>query len=150
MTTLVMDTLESTLSQSLSFKLNRRVQVGSLVPYLYVHNFTGSVSLSLTGASGTLFSKTFSLADIKTSLGTTDNYHHVFYSVIPTNPTQLEKGEYTLTLAAGSGYSSTGISFIGWIKQHENIQNEMDYIPLSDIQNSYAVRFKEYKEGINV
>jgi len=148
MSTLVVETLIDSLTQDLEFKLNERVHIGSFIPYLYVHGYSSAVfNFTLSGSSGTVFSKNFTIQDIKDSLVTTDNYIIDLYPIIPTNPVQISKGAYSLTLSAISGYAS-GATFIGWVKQHENIQNTMDYLPLSDDQNSFTLRYKIYKEGI--
>jgi len=92
-------------------------------------------------------SKSFTSADIKAASGTTDNYLYSFYPVIPTNPLKIEKGDYILRLKT-SGYTASGSSFIGWIQQHEDIQNSISYNPINDSQNPLAFRVKIYKEGI--
>jgi hypothetical protein len=71
----------------------------------------------------------------------------VFYPIIPDSPIKLEKGTYTLKLTA-SGYISNSSSFIGWLQQFEDVQNDMDYLPLFSNQNSLAFRLKIFKEGV--
>jgi hypothetical protein len=148
MTTLLVQKLYSELSQEVTFDLNERVHIGSIIPYIYLHNApAGTFTFEMTGPNGAVFSKSFTSSDIKTALSTTDNYAHVYYAISPTNPVQIEKGAYTFTLTA-SGYTPTESSFIGWIQQHENIQNEMSYDPIDDEQNSLCIRYKSYREGI--
>ena len=149
MTTLFVATLEDELIQEIKYNLEERLHVGAFIPYLYVHNASADFfTFELSNTDGVLFEKNFTVSEMKESLGTTDNYFHVFYPIIPVNPIQLEKGEYSVRLIPGTNYTQDGSSFIGWIKQFENIQNEMDYVPLDDNSNSYAIRYKCYKEGI--
>lgn len=108
----------------------------------------GTFTLEMTGPNGVVISESFSSNDIKNAIGTTDNYAHVFYPIIPIDPVQIESGSFTIKLTS-SGYSPTESAFIGWVQQHENIQNEMSYIPADDTSNTFAIRFKSYKEGIN-
>jgi len=115
---------------------------------IYLHNSpAGSFTLELEDSSGVIMSKSFSSSDVKTASETTDNYLYSFYPVIPTSPVRVEKGSYTLRIKT-SGYTATGSSFIGWIQQHEDIQNTMSYNPSNDSQNPLAFRVKIYKEGI--
>lgn len=107
----------------------------------------GTFTLEMTGPNGVVVSGSFTSIDIKSAISTNDNYAHVFYPIIPITPIQIEKGSFTIKLIS-SGYSPTESSFLAWIQQHENIQNEMSYIPADDTGNSFAVRFKSYKEGI--
>lgn len=148
MTTLVCQTLYTELTQEVFYGSRERLQIGCFSPYLLMMNSpVGTFNLEVIGTNGTVFSESFNSSDIKASIPTTDNYAHVFYPVIPTNPVQIEYGSFTIKLTA-SGYTPTNSSFLGWIQQHENIQNEMTFTPSNDAENSLAVRFKSYKEGI--
>ena len=146
MSTLLVQRLETELAQTLSYNMSGRCQVGGFYPYLYMHNApSGTFTFELlNGDDDVIMTKVFTSADIKTSLSTSNNYAHVFYPIIPTNPIQIEYGNYTIKLSA-SGYSSSDSSYLGWVQQHENIQNIMDYTPAFDTQNSLAIRIKEYE-----
>lgn len=148
MTTLLIQTLYSELSQSFNYGLNERVHVASIAPYLYMSDApAGTFTVDLTGPNGVVISKSFTSSDIKTSLSTTDNFAHVFYPIIPENPVHIEYGAYTIKLTA-TGYTATDSSFIGWIQQHENLNNSLSYTPSDDSKNPLSIRFKIYKEGI--
>lgn len=150
MTTLLSKTLETSLSQEIRFSLSTRIHIAALIPYLFMFNApagTFTFELYSQDRTETVFTKTFDCDDIKTALSTTDNYAHVFFPIIPTNPVQIEAGLYTISITA-SGYTATVGSFLGWIQQHENIQNEMEYVPVNDEENPLAVRYKIYKEGV--
>ena len=149
MTTLLAEPLNSVLSQDFTIDDNSRHPIGAVIPYLYMHNapsgtFTFSVINQL---AETIISKSFTSTDLKTALGTTSNYCHVFYPIIPTNPIQFEKGNYIFQLSA-IGYTKLDSSFIGWIRQHENLNNILGYVPESDGQNPLATRLKVYYRGI--
>lgn len=146
---LLVETLKTQFSQIINYE-GERVSIGAFIPYLYCHNVSGTFTFEVESNSETIFSQNFSIDEIKTSLNTSNNYFHVFYPIVPINPVQLETGQYTFKLIAPIGYMPNQSSFIGWVKQHEDIQNKMDYIPSNDRQNTFAIRFKAYKEGINV
>jgi len=147
MTTLVAQTLFNELIQEVRYNLQERKHIGCISPYLYLHNAVGTFTFEVIKDSVTIFSKSFTPDDVKASLGTTFDYMHVFYPIIPGEPLKLEKGLYSFRLSA-TGYTANSVSFIAWLQQFEDIQNEMDYIPLTSDQNSLAFRIKEYKEGV--
>lgn len=145
MSTLLVNPLRTTLEQEFSLSISERSQIGSIIPYLYMHNApSGTFTISIIADYGTAASKSFTSADIKASLDTTDNFAHVFYPVIFDSPTQLDRGTYTLRLSS-SGYSFSSSSFLGWIQQHEDLNNQLDYTPSNDGQNPLAFRIKVYK-----
>ena len=149
MSQLLVETLTTELSQEINYDSDERCSIACFIPYIYFHNAVGSFTFEIESDYGVIFSKSFTAQDIKDSIPSTANYAHVFYPIIPTNPVQIERGSFTFRLIAGAGYSVTQSSFIGWIKQHEDIQNRMSYNPASDNENTFAIRFKMYKEGIN-
>lgn len=145
MSTLVVDSLTSSLQQDIDVIGTERIHVAAFIPYLYIYNMpAGTFTFSLIKSSVTVFSQTFTCADIKTSLGTTNNYMHCFYPIIPSSLVQMAEGTYTVKISS-SGYTASNSSYIGWIKQHENIQNGIEYTPSSDKQNPLAIRIKTYK-----
>lgn len=145
MTTLVCQTLVSTLTQEIRFSQDVRYCIGSVAPYLYMHNApAGTFTLSIKSGSTTVFSQSFTSASIKASLDTSDNYAHVFYPIVPTNPLHLERGTYSVEIGA-SGYTSTSSSFLAWVQQHEDLNNLLDYTPVSDDKNPLALRIKRLR-----
>ena len=148
MTTLVVNPIGTMVEQDFTYNLNDRCNLGAFYPYLLmVGSPAGTFTYELIKNGDTLFSKSFTSSDIKNSLSTTDDFAHDFYPIIPDNPVQLEKGAYKLRLT-NSGYFQNGSSYLGWVQQFEDIQNELSYIPSGDNQNSLAFRLKIYKEGI--
>ena len=145
MTTLLVDKLGTSLEQNITVTGNDRVHIAAFSPYLYVYNSpSGTFTFQLIKSSVVIFSQSFTVADIKTSLGTANNYVHVFYPIVPTVLVQMLEGNYTVKITS-SGYTATEASYLGWIRQHENIQNGIDYTPTSDRKNPLAIRVKIYK-----
>lgn len=145
MTTLLVDKLGNSLEQNITVTGNDRVHIAAFSPYLYVYNSpSGTFTFQLIKSSVVIFSQSFTVADIKTSLGTANNYVHVFYPIVPTVLVQMLEGNYTVKITS-SGYTATEASYLGWIRQHENIQNGIDYAPTSDRKNPLAIRIKTYK-----
>ena len=138
MTKLVVDELKTTLSQTFTLTKNKRMTIEAIRPYIYMHNApSGTFTLAVKSGGTTLASKTFTSAEIKTDLATSNNYAHLWKAITFTNPTQIENGEYELELsAAGYTYSETG--YLGWIREHENLTNELAGTPISDIENPRA------------
>lgn len=137
------------LVQSIRLKRSERYQIGSFIPYIYLHNApSGTFTLSVEKDSIVLFQKSFTSSDIKSAMNTTDDYLHCFYPVVPNNPIQLESGIYDVRLSAAS-YANSSSSFIGWIRQFEDLNNTLDYAPIADNHKPLAIRLKIYDRGIN-
>lgn len=142
----MVETLDSYLEQEIEFISSRRCNIAAFIPYIYYHNAAGAVfKFEIIKGASVIFQQTFTSLDIVDSVGGV--YAHVFYPIIPVNPVQIQSGVYKFRIAPVSGYTP-GNTFIGWIKQFEDTQNKMSYIPTDDSQLTYAIRFKEYTEGI--
>lgn len=149
MSKFIVEKLKDELSQGFSYSLQERVHIAAFIPYLYIHNASADYfTFELSSSSGVIFSKNFTVGDIKSSIQTAENFMHVFYPIVATNPVQLEKGSYTITVIAGPNYTPSNDSFLGWIKQHEDLQNELDYLPETDNDKPLAFRLKYLKEGV--
>lgn len=147
MSTLVIEELITELSQQIRMKLDTRSHIASLAPYIYMHNApAGTFTLSITG-TGVNFSKSFTCADIKAALNTTNNYAHVFMPVVPLSPLYLKRDIYTVKLSA-SGYTFSESSFLAWIKEHEDVKHNIEYIPTNDEYNPFSMRIKVFEQGI--
>jgi len=142
MTTLVVEELKTTLSQSFTYNLNRRSIIAAVRPYIFMYNSpSGTFTLSLKEGATTHASKTFTSADIKSDLSTSDNYAHLWKALEFSNPIYLSKGTYTLELSH-SGYSFSESSYLGWIKEHENIFNntsDLTGVSVFDYPFSYQI-----------
>lgn len=144
MTTLVNTILETELNQNVTYNNTVRLSIAAFYPYLLMVNSpSGTFTFSLFKGAEELYSKSFTSADIKASLDTTDNYAHVFFPIIPENPIQIESGAYTFKLQA-SGYTVNTSSYLAWVQQHEYIQTELE----NEIENftelPFSVRIKSY------
>jgi len=147
MSILLVETLQDSLSQEISFNLENRAEIAAFIPYLYFHNVSGATfTFEIKKGLTVVFEQDFTSEEIRQSSG---DYAHVFYPIIPKNPVQIEAGSYMFTIKRKSNYLAAD-TFIGWIKQYYDIQNEMSYIPENDNQNSFAIRFKKYVEGIKI
>ena len=145
MSTLLVDQLKTELTHEIRLTSLSRVHISALYPYLFLYNSpVGTFTLSILKDAVTIFSQSFDSAAIKISMATTDDYAHVFYPVIPPNPLPIEAGLYTIKLSA-TGYNPSESSYLGWIKQHENVQNNLEYTPVNDTYNPYAIRIKVFK-----
>lgn len=148
MTTLVANPIGAFLEQEFTYNLDERCHIGAFYPYLLMHNEPAGVfTFELLSGAEVLFSKNFTSADIKTALNTANSYAHVFYPIIPDVMVQLESGTYKIRIST-SGYTESFSSYVAWLQQFEDIQNEMSYVPSASDQNSLAFRVKSYKEGI--
>jgi len=147
MSILLVETLQTELVQDIDYEGETRVEIAAFIPYIYFHNVTGAVfTFEIERDSEIIFTQDFTSEEIRLVTG---NYAHVFYPIIPINPVQIEAGSYKFRIKAKSGYLA-GEQFIGWIKQYVDVQNEMSYTPIDDSQNTFAIRFKKYREGITI
>lgn len=147
MSILLVETLQTELVQDIDYEGETRVEIAAFIPYIYFHNVTGAVfTFEIEKDSEIIFTQDFTSEEIRLATG---NYAHVFFPIIPINPVQIEAGSYKFRIKAKSGYLA-GEQFIGWIKQYVDVQNEMSYTPTSSASNTFAIRFKKYREGIKI
>ena len=145
MTTLVVDELKTTLTQTFTLNLNRRYNIGAVRPLIYMHNApSGTFTISIKSGANTLVSKSFTSSDIKSDLSSSDNYAWIWKALSFDNVIQLSNGSYTLELSS-SGYSYSSSSYLGWIKEHENQFNETLGTPLSAFDNPYSFQLFEHR-----
>lgn len=122
MTTLVVDELLTTLTQTVNFEYDRRYHVAGIKIKLLMYNSpSGTFTLSLKDGATTLASADFTSTVIKSDLSTSDNYAHLYKALTFSLP--LKKGSYDLVLSS-SGYTYSSSSFLGWVKSYENVFNE--------------------------
>lgn len=144
---LVIETIKTSMEQEISHISDERSHIGAIIPYLYFHNLqSGVFKFELLSGANVLYEHQFNYLDIKG--GKLENYMHVYHPIVPNDPIQLEKGTYTFRISAVSDYEAKPDSFLAWIKQHEDIQLPMQYVPTSDARNTLTIRFKEYKNGV--
>lgn len=120
---LVVDELETTLSQTFTVFKNNRLDLVAIRPYILSHNSpAGTFTFKLLDGATTLFSDTFTAAELKTDISTANDYVRIWKNFSITVPTFLENGDYTLELSS-SGYTYSDASYLGWIKEHEHLTN---------------------------
>ena len=74
MTTLLVETLKTELSQEIRLENQERYTIGAIIPYLYIHNSpVGTFTLEILNGVTSVFSQSFTSADIKTAIGASDN-----------------------------------------------------------------------------
>ena len=139
MSTLVVEELKTTLTQTVSFKYDRVYQIGGIkIKVLMYNSPSGTFTLSIKSGVNTLASSTFTSADIKSDLDTTNNYAWVWKAVSFSGPVPLKKGSYDIELSA-SGYTYSAISFLGWVKLHESFFNDREDAYVDIKLNPYGI-----------
>lgn len=150
MSTLLIQELKDELSQEFKLNLSERFIIASFAPYLYIHNApAGTFTLDIIKNSAIIYSVDFTAAEIIADMGASSDYVRAFYPFLPDFPLAMEKGTFTAKLSA-TGYAYNNSSFIGWIQQHEDLNNLLDYVPVDDTKNPLAMRIKIYKQGLLV
>lgn len=148
MTKLLVQELRDELFQEITLSGEERNHVLSISIYLYIHNNpSGTFTFTLSNQSEDLYSKNFTAQDVLDSISTSDNYAHVFFPFVPVDSLKVESGNFFLRLSS-NGYTVTSGSFIGWIQQHEDEQNQLGYIAAGDEEKSLSYRIKILREGI--
>jgi len=108
-----------------------------------------SVTVNLIKDSVTLFSKTLTLAEIKSMGLTTLNNWHGFIPFSSSASLYLSEGDYQIVLFA-TGYTYSETNFIGWCKDLVcTIGNVYGIIPTNYTLNPYSYRLIEYKPREN-
>lgn len=124
MTTLAAEELKTTLTESITLYYDRIYHIGGIKPKLLVYNMpAGTFTLSIKQGAATLASGSFTSASLQTQMETTDNYFWVNAAISFDGLVALKKGTYDLVLSS-SGYSYSALSFLSWVKSHENIFND--------------------------
>lgn len=148
MTKLLVEPLKTELEQEFSFKLEGRCLLAAVAPYLFMQNSpAGTFTFTVFKEDEEIFSKDFTSAQIKSALNTVNDHARVYYPMVPTNPVFFTKGTYRAVLSS-SGYSFDFNSYLGWVREHEDLRDEMDYSPSADNHNPLSMRRKIYRQGI--
>lgn len=142
---IVLDELKTTLTQK--FTTVEREQAYAIRPYLYLHNDpVGSFTISIKHGSTVLGQSTLTISEIKTEAGFADNqYHHgVFRFIFDPLVVLQARTEYNIELSA-SGYSYSDSSFIGWVKEFENLKNTFTDTISTDFDRPFSFEKFSYK-----
>jgi len=138
--TLIVEELQTTLEQTITFNNWGRFQLEGMALYLYMHNApAGTFTVSVKDGATTLVSKDFTSAEIKTDLSTSDNYAYLWKPIELDNTSPLRTQNYTVEISS-SGYTYSSGSYLGWIKPYENVYNDIEEVNY-DTLNSFGVYF---------
>lgn len=153
MTKIVAEELKTELSQDITLLMNKPYEVTTIKPYFFIYNasaITGTFTFSIYNSSNTieLASKTFTISDVKTQGGVTNEYFRTWYPVTFDSPAILPKGQYNFKLSS-SGYTFSSNAFIAWCREHENEKVNFNYIPENDLENPLSYELYTRK-GFNV
>ncbi len=147
MSTLVIERLKTTLSQSFTYTDNKRHTIKAIVPRLVMFNApAGTFTFSIKSGVTTLASKTFTSAEIKSDLSTSDNYAWLWKVIDFSGIVQLESGTYSLEISS-SGYTFTESSYLGWIRDHDDPFNTGDGNNSFFSENPFGFRIYELKRA---
>jgi hypothetical protein len=120
-----------------------------IYPFLLMINSpSGTFNFEMIKDATTIFFKSFTSADLKAALGTTNDYLYSFHPIVPSSPIRVKRGNYTFKLSH-LGYTFNESSFLGWGQQHENRQNSVSYTITGSSNIPLAFRIKTKIEGIN-
>lgn len=137
MTTLVVDQLVTTLSQSFTLDQYRPYHIPAIRAKFAMFNSPGGTfSLKIKDGSTELASGSFTSAELKSDLSTSNNYLWIDKSVVFDTICVLKQGTYTLELSA-TGYTFSETSYLAWVKSYENIFNELSDSPASFTENPF-------------
>lgn len=146
MTYIVVDELLTSQEIIQEFVVNTGMRVRGLSfrPYLYVHNNpSGTFTFSLKYEGNEIGAKTFTSSDLYTAMDATESYIRLFYKVTFDDIINLNKGTYELVLSA-SGYTFSELSYIGWIREHEDVKTLNDGNAENYLSNPLTFEAWEY------
>lgn len=145
MTTLVTEELRTTLTQTFTYDLNKRVSLAGIRPYLTMFNApAGTFTFTLKRGAVTIATKDFTSTEIKSDLSTSDNYAHLWKVIQFDDPVQLTKGTYSMVISS-SGYTYSTSSFLGWNKEFENKFNADDGTATGIFDNPFSYQLFAYQ-----
>lgn len=147
MTKLLCEELNTTLSQTFTLTGSRVFQINAIRPFVIMYNApSGTFTFSIKSGSNTLGSASFTSADIKSDLSTSNNYAYLHKALEFTNDIPLRAGTYTIEMSS-SGYTFTGSSFMGWVKNND-LFFTVDGTPSNETNNPHSFELWENKRLI--
>ena len=142
MSKLLVEELFTSISEGFTLSYTERTSLAALYPHLYIHNEpAGTFTITLKKGATNIFSKSFNVSDIKATIDSPLDYSHVWYPVIPTNPVQIDSGEYLVELTS-SGYTFSESAYIGWCRNFEEMDFKGDFGKFNDEHNDLQLRLK--------
>jgi len=157
MTKLLIEELKSsTLVQVDTVRGGERLRLNSVRLWLVGFNtpsLTGSLQLNLVKNSTTFKTITQSIASIKAqidlSLATNHPHWHGWVKFDLQTPSAIEEGtEWSMELSGISGYSFINNSYIGWVKPHEDLPNDIDGLPASVLLNPFGYQLWNWTKRV--
>ena len=139
---LVSRELKTELTQEFNLLLDKRHHVREVSVYLLMYNSpSGEFTFEILKGSEVVYSYEFTSQDIKTALGTTDDYAHLFLPM-PAN-FSLSRGTYIAKLSADN-YTYLSSSFLGWVNDWEGFK--FDQITEQALERPNALRLITYDD----
>ena len=140
---LVVEELRNELNQDFVLTSQKNYEIYAIKIYLFANNassIVGNFRLGIYDGLQEVAFKTFDISDIVSQSNIQEEYFHSWYPIFFDNPVILQKGSYNFKLTS-TGYSYASNSFIGWIREHENLKVPITYEPKNSLQNplSYEV-----------
>jgi len=110
-----------------TFKINQnRLHLKAIRPWLYLHNDpSGTFTINVKDGSDLLDSVDFTINDLKVGASLNDNEYHKSFFKFDFDVILNHDRDYTIELDS-SGYTYSGSSYLGWIKEFENLTNSFD------------------------
>ena len=140
---LVVEELRTSIDQD--FTPKRVTNAVAFRPNLYIAGSpSGSLKITVLDGSTEIASVTQTIADIRANLGN-PNYVHGVIRFTLSEIIRLSRDTYTLRLEGTGGYSYSNSDYVGWVQNHENLINEPDTTPTSDLLNPYGFELWSYK-----
>lgn len=144
---IVVEELVESESLSQEITINQPLQLGGIRLYLYSHNDpAGTFQFDIKHSNSSIYSDTFTASDLKTDLGTSDSYVHMWYSLTVDPIFSLGEGVYTFELSDSSGYTFSDSSFFGWVKPFENRQVNQTYPVTGFNRNPFGIELWSYND----
>jgi hypothetical protein len=129
------------------FEIEKKLIVAAIRPYLYCHNFPSGTGLLeiLDENDNVLHSKSFSPSDVYSGLETANPYAHAYLRVLFDQPFPMPKGNYKIKISA-SGYTFSESSYLGWVKEHEDLKVPVKFIVAGDQNNPLSFEIWSYEQ----
>lgn len=129
------------------FQLDRKLIVVAIRPYLYCHNFpAGTFTLELLDENDSLInSQTFVSDSVYEGISTTNPYAHAWLRVTFERPSPIPKGNYKIKIST-SGYTFSESSYLGWVKEHEDLKVPVKFIVSGDQNNPLSFEIWSYEQ----
>jgi hypothetical protein len=147
-TLLVQDLRTSPLEQDFLVKTRRRATLSGVRLYLYLHNSPmGSINVSIEQGNQSIITQSFNLSDIETQAQTINKYIHGMFLIPFDRNVILNYGLHKIRLEADT-YIFSQLSYVGWVRRHEDMTNFIDYAPIDDTQKPLSFELWEFRRNV--